>query len=147
MKQFKFFATGTIALSMLTLLISCGSGGEKKTTEATQDTTQAKPADTTAMTTPAAKPMNVMVIQHKVANYAKWKPGYDAHDSARLANGLKSYVIGRGMDDSNMVVVILKMDDVNKAKAMAASPDLKDRHAKSRSNWKAFFYLPGCSNG
>jgi hypothetical protein len=123
MKQLKFWATSTVVLSMLTLLISCGSGGDKKTTEAAVDSPAAKPVDTTAAV--PAKPGNVAIIIHKVANYAKWKPGYDADDSARLANGLHNYVIGRGMDDSNMVVVILKMDDLDKAKAMSTSPGLK----------------------
>ncbi len=47
------------------------------------------------------------------------------HDSARLANGMHSYVIGRGLQDSNMVLVSLKVDDMAKAKAFAKDPGLK----------------------
>jgi hypothetical protein len=62
---------------------------------------------------------------HKVANFAKWKLAYESHDSARLANGLHNYIVSRGVNDSNMVMVALKMDDANKAKEFTARPDLK----------------------
>jgi hypothetical protein len=64
-------------------------------------------------------------VRHKVANYAKWKASYDGHDSFRLASGIHNYVIGRGVDDSNMVLVATKADDVEKAKAFTKNPSLK----------------------
>jgi hypothetical protein len=67
----------------------------------------------------------MVMIMHKVADFAKWKPSYDAHDSMRLAHGLHSYVIGRGLTDSNVVVVALKADDMAKAKTFSQSEDLK----------------------
>jgi hypothetical protein len=67
----------------------------------------------------------MMVVTHKVSNYAKWKASYDAHDSMRLASGIHNYVIGRGMKDSNMVLVAVKVDDTAKAKAFAKDPGLK----------------------
>lgn len=68
----------------------------------------------------------MVVVTHKVANYAKWLIAYDGHDSARVANGLHNYVIGRGLEDSNMVMVALKVDDTAKAKAFEKSPGLKE---------------------
>jgi hypothetical protein len=70
-------------------------------------------------------PENMLVVTHKVSNYAKWKTSYDEHDSARIANGIHSYVIGRGLKDSNMVMVALKVDDTAKAKAFGKDPGLK----------------------
>jgi hypothetical protein len=67
----------------------------------------------------------MMVATHKVKDFAKWKASYDEHDSMRLANGIHSFVIGRGLDDSNMVLVAVKVDDMNKAKAFAKDPSLK----------------------
>lgn len=85
--------------------------------------------DSTKMTEEAAavsaKPANILSIWQKVSNYNKWLMAYEAHDSVRLANGLHNYIIGRDLDDSNMVVVALHMDDVEKAKAFAAAPSLK----------------------
>ena len=66
-----------------------------------------------------------MVATHKVANFAKWKASYDEHDSIRLAFGVHSYVIGRGIYDTNMVMVALKVDDLEKAKAFSKDPSLK----------------------
>ena len=43
----------------------------------------------------------------------------------RLASGIHSYVIGRGLQDSNMVLVAVKVDDMAKAKAFAKDPSLK----------------------
>jgi hypothetical protein len=59
-----------------------------------------------------------------VANYASWLPGYESHDSSRLAAGLHNYVVGRDVSDSNMVLVALRMDDLEKAKAFSSSPEL-----------------------
>ena len=126
------FLTAIAAAGSLLLLVSCNSGENKSGNESSSDTTAVKP-DTTA-TTPATNPsgpLSVMTIKHKVANYAKWKAAYDAHDSDRQANGLHNYIIARGVDDSNMVMVALKMDDVDKAKAMGASNALKERMKKA----------------
>src|SRR6185437_9714329 len=107
-------------------LTSCGGSGNEKTT-ATDSTT----ADTTSKTAPPApstiitQPQNMVVVTQKVRDYAKWKTVYDADDSARLANGAHNYVIGRGVQDSNMVLVALKIDDTAKAKAFAKNPHLK----------------------
>jgi hypothetical protein len=72
----------------------------------------------------------MLIARHKVANFAKWKASYDAHDSMRLANGLHSYVIGRGLNDSNMILVAVKAEDHAKAKAFAKDPSLKQAMQK-----------------
>ena len=72
-----------------------------------------------------------MIVISKVANYAKWLPGYESHDSVRLASGLHNRLVCRGTKDSNTVMVVLKMDDAAKAKEFAASPGLKERMKKA----------------
>jgi hypothetical protein len=117
----KFNVTSMLLQAALAIfLISCGGGDEKSTNDATSTETASTTVNT-IVTTPQA----MVIVIHKVADYAKWKSGYDAHDSARLANGLHNYVIGRGLNDSNTVLVALKADDMAKAKAFAQSPDLK----------------------
>jgi hypothetical protein len=128
MKHFKFLAT-TIAASMAVFLFSCNGGDKKDDATVAVDTTTAKPMEPAPAA--AEKPGNFLLIKHKVANYAKWLPAYESHDSARLANGLTNFVIGRGMgNDSNTVLIALKMADVAKAKGMAESPELKARMQK-----------------
>lgn len=130
MKQVRFLAI-SFAASMLMFLSSCSSDDDKKTEETT--TTTATETSTAAekapeATTPA-KPSNVMVMQFKVTDFAKWQSKYESkeRDSIRRASGLTNYVVGRGLDDPNRVIVILKMDDATKAKELTASKGMKDR--------------------
>ena len=119
MKQFKFLSAVTFMAG--SLFFSSCNGDETKTdeTKVSSDT-----AAVTKVETPA-KPGNILIIRQKVANYAKWKPVYDSHDSVRLAYGLHNNLVARGIKDSNMVMVVLQMDDAAKAKQFAALPDLK----------------------
>jgi hypothetical protein len=117
MKQLRSSAAIIVAMFVL---FSCNSGEEKKIADA-PDTTSVKPPEPTA----PAGPVTVLTIMHKVANFDKWLPAYEAHESARMANGLRNYVVGRGLKDSNMVFIALYVDDTAKAKAFGASADLK----------------------
>jgi len=121
--QRKFLLSIAYATSIACFLSSCQSGEEKKSDTSAADTAVAvaKPVEPA----PAPKPANVVVVKHKVANFAKWKSLYDSHDSVRLKYGLHNYIVARGTKDSNMVMIALRMDDVNKAKEFAALPDLK----------------------
>ncbi|HUS01559.1 MAG TPA: hypothetical protein VMY77_07525 [Chitinophagaceae bacterium] len=123
MKQLKFLPA--LGIAVVCLFSSCG-GDEEKTTDTTTsaDSTAAAPS-TAPESTIDTMPQTVMIVWHKVANFAKWKASYDAHDSFKLANGIHNYVIGRSVDDSNMIIVATKADDVDKAKAFGKNPDLK----------------------
>ena len=77
MKQVKFFPT--LSLAAVIFFSSCNSKSDKKADENKMDSTGTK---TETTVTPAAGPSSVMIIRHQVADYAKWKVGYDGHDSA-----------------------------------------------------------------
>ena len=109
---------------------SCGGNEQKTNTETVSSDTTATTTTTAPVTTTITTPENMMVARHKVSNFTKWKASYEAHDSMRLANGIHSYVIGRGLQDSNTVLVAVKVDDMTKAKAFAKSPDLKEAMKK-----------------
>ena len=130
MKQVRFLAT-SFATSMLMLLSSCNSGDDKKTEETTTNTaTETTTAPEKAPeTTAPPKLSNVMLMQFKVTDFAKWQSKYELkeRDSIRRASGLTNYVVGRGLDDPKKVIVFLKMEDANKAKALTASQGMKDR--------------------
>lgn len=117
MKRFSAF----IAAATVLLFTACKSGGESKEEKTNSDTTAAAPPAEAVFT-----PFKVIMIQHKVKNYAKWKEGYLAHDSVRTAYGISQMVLGRGLEDSNLVVVIDKVSDMQKAKDFSSSPGLKD---------------------
>jgi hypothetical protein len=123
MKQSRF--SGLFFYSLVFLLVSCAGNESEKKTSTDSTTVDTSAAVVTPKITTITTPQNMLVVTHKVSNYAKWKTSYDEHDSIRLANGIHSYVIGRGLKDSNMVLVAVKVDDTTKAKAFAKDPGLK----------------------
>jgi hypothetical protein len=125
MKQSKILSSAAIIMLML---FSCNSGGNKSTTTTSTDSTA-----TVTQTPPAtpAPPDITFLITQKVANFAKWFPVYEAHDSARVANGLHNFVVARGIKDSNTVMVALHVDDTAKAKEFATSPGLMEAMKKA----------------
>jgi hypothetical protein len=131
MKQFKFLTPLALAATMVLLIFSCNSGTEKKAEEPAVDTTTAAAKTPEPAVVAPAMPDNYLVITHKVANFAKWKPNYESHDSVRRSYGLTNYALGRGAKDSNMAVIILRMADANKAKEMTGSQGMKDRMKKA----------------
>ena len=65
-------------------------------------------------------------IVHKVKDFDTWLKGFDAEGPAtRAANGMNDMVLGRGVDDPNMVHVVFDVTDIAKAKARVNDPALK----------------------
>jgi hypothetical protein len=115
-------------VSSILALASCGSNQSNESTESTTADSTAASTNNESVTAPSTivnTPENMIVVTHKVANFSKWKASYDEHDSVRLAFGVHSYVIGRSIEDTNMVMVALKVDDMEKAKAFSKDPSLK----------------------
>jgi len=125
MKQSRF--TGILfCAAMAFFLTSCGGGGSKEETSTDSTTAESTtPAIIPEIKTIITTPQDMMTAIHKVSDFAKWKTSYDEHDSMRLVNGIHSYVIGRGVEDPNMVLVAVKVDDMAKAKAFSKDPSLK----------------------
>lgn len=119
MKLLKFLPSITVAAC--SFIFSACNSDEKKTDAVTVSTDSSVSKKSEIST----KPQNVVIIKHRVANFAKWKAAYESHDSTRLAYGLHNYIISRGLKDSNMVMVALKMDDTAKAKQFGSMSDLK----------------------
>lgn len=73
------------------------------------------------------KPNSTRVeIVHKVKDFDSWLKGYDAEGAAtRSANGMDDLVLGRGVDDPNLVHIVFVVSDMAKAKARLADPALK----------------------
>jgi hypothetical protein len=125
MKHYRF--TGILFCTVLAFfLASCNESEQTTSTDA--DSTNVESTSTEATmeaNTIINTPQTIMIVTHKVSDFAKWKASYDEHDSMRLVHGIHSYVIGRGVEDPNMVMVAVKADDMAKAKAFAKDPSLK----------------------
>ena len=108
-------------------MLSCnGNKDNASTNNSSRDSmSSATTTESTSPSTIVTSPQSMFVVVHKVSNYTKWKASYDGHDSMRVAHGMHNYVIGRGIEDSNTVLVAVKTDDMNKAKAFAKDPSLK----------------------
>lgn len=121
------------ALFAAALIVISSCGGDATKDETNSDTSTVTKTDAPAVTasTIVTTPQGMMLVTHKVSNFAKFVAAYDSHDSFRVANGVHSYVIGRAVQDSNMVFVATKVDDMEKAKAFAKSASLKQAMQKA----------------
>lgn len=70
-------------------------------------------------------PPAAVIVSHPVADFDEWKRGFDEHESVRKDAGFLGHHINRGEDDPNHVTVYVAVSDVDKAKAFAASDELK----------------------
>src|SRR6185295_3084862 len=124
MKRFFFLSV----ISMSVLLLSCGNGSNEKEAQNTDTAVAVAPAPEVK---PAFTPFKVVVVQHKVKNFAKSEEVYFNRDSLRNTFGITHYVIGRDTKDSNVVFVVDKITDVDKAKSFYALPATKDAMKKA----------------
>lgn len=69
--------------------------------------------------------MPYMLIRHKVRDYAKWKPIYDAHGVQRKASGEKSARLFRSAGDPNEIVLLFEWDSLDNARRFIGSEDLR----------------------
>ena len=70
-------------------------------------------------------PPAAVVIRHQVADFDAWKAAFDKHEDARREAGCLGHHINRAQNDPNLVTLYLAVEDVERAKAFAASDDVK----------------------
>jgi hypothetical protein len=134
MKSSSFLLSFSLGI-FLFCLASCGDQNNQNNRETT-DSVANDTTTTTATTAPAASTIvttqqNMMIVKHKITDFNKFLASYEAHDSFRLANGIHSYVIGRGVTDPNAILVATKVDDIEKAKAFGKSASLREAMQKA----------------
>lgn len=117
---FIFLITATVLF-----LISCRGGNRKEVKEIKEPAVTAPEVSREIANTILTAPEDFVFVIHKVADFNKWKTGYEGHDTVRQKNGLHNYFIGRGLYDTSMVIVALKADDMKKAQAFASGAGLR----------------------
>ena len=70
--------------------------------------------------------MPYLLIRHKVADYAKWKPAFDADGITRQANGSRGGQLFRNASDPNEIVALFEWDDLEKASQFTQSAELRE---------------------
>jgi hypothetical protein len=69
--------------------------------------------------------MQYLLVRHKAADFSKWKPAYDAHLGARQKASLKEKHRLRNIESPNEVVLLFEAENIQKAKELAGSSDLR----------------------
>ena len=64
-------------------------------------------------------------VRHEVGDYASWKKAHDDFAPTRRKLGVTAQEVYRAIDNPNDVTVILDFKNIEKARAFAASPELR----------------------
>jgi heme-degrading monooxygenase HmoA len=70
--------------------------------------------------------MVTVIIQHDVQDFATWKQGFDQHQGARAAAGVKSHKVGQLAGAPNTVVLISDWESLDRFQAFIQSPGLAE---------------------
>ena len=70
--------------------------------------------------------MPQLLVRHKVADYGKWKPAFDAHAATQKAAGLTGGRLFRNADDPQEIVILFEANDLAAARGFVQSADLKE---------------------
>ena len=69
--------------------------------------------------------MPAIIIRHRVADFDKWLEAYEDHAAARKAAGAIKSVVWQDVSDENNVFILVKVDDLARAREFVASDELK----------------------
>jgi hypothetical protein len=75
--------------------------------------------------------MALLIIQHKVRDYAAWRPAYDADEASRRKSGITNGRVYRKAEDPNDLVLIFDAADVAKTRDWASGAALKETMTKA----------------
>lgn len=67
-----------------------------------------------------------MYVRHQVADFNKWKPVFDEHDSVRRQFGCKSIAVFTNIEHPNDVLIVSEWGSKEEAMAFGQSPSLKE---------------------
>lgn len=70
--------------------------------------------------------MGTLFIRHRVQDYPRWKKAFDEHESVRVGARMESHVVYRDETDPNQITLMFETDDLDEARAFAASDELAD---------------------
>jgi quinol monooxygenase YgiN len=77
------------------------------------------------MADPSQLPPAAILIHYPVADFDTWKAGFDANEDMRREAGILAHHINRAENDPNDVTLFVAVSDVDKAKALLESDELR----------------------
>ena len=75
--------------------------------------------------------MPSLLIRHRVADFAAWKPVFDDFDVTLRAHGCQGGQVFRSADNPNETLILLAWDDLDRARLFALSDDLREAMMRS----------------
>jgi hypothetical protein len=71
--------------------------------------------------------MPYLLVRHKVEDYARWKPIFDADAATRRASGSQGGRLFRNASDPNELVILFELADLEKARQYTQSEELRGK--------------------
>ena len=71
--------------------------------------------------------MPYMIIRNEIEDYARWKPIFDDHGPTRAEFGSTGYQLMRSVDDPNELLMVFEVRDLDRAKELVFSDDLREK--------------------
>ena len=68
--------------------------------------------------------MAIVMIRHRIEDYAQWKKEFDAFVEQRRAGGEKAYRVAHAVGDKNNLCLVFDWDTAANAKRFLESPEL-----------------------
>jgi hypothetical protein len=75
--------------------------------------------------------MASMFIKLRVADFARWKPVFDEHESTRKEYGFTTHSLHRDASDPNVIIGAFRVVDVKRAQEFAGSETLRSAMQQS----------------
>ena len=70
--------------------------------------------------------MPYTLVRHKLEDYERWKPGFDAHKPTINRSGSKGGRLWRNADDPNETIILLEWEDLEQARRFYRTDDLRE---------------------
>ncbi len=74
--------------------------------------------------------MATLIVNHRVKDYATWKPLYDQDSARRAGAGMREIAVGEKAGDPGNVYLVWHVEDPAGIQAMMQDPELKARMAE-----------------
>jgi hypothetical protein len=75
--------------------------------------------------------MTKVIVQHEVADYDRWLPVFQEHETVRRQHGATGHSISRDAANPNNLVVVSEFASLEGARGFAADPSLPTVMAKA----------------
>jgi hypothetical protein len=66
-----------------------------------------------------------VIVRHKVADYGRWKEGFDSHLNRRMAAGETGSRVFQDVGDPRHITILMDWDSVENARRFMTSDDLR----------------------